>query len=89
MRQFDDINEAYVPVTTLDTAGVLFDVDCVEQVAIKLFQLRHAGFVENVVYPFAEDSFLIFLAFNLNEGMDRNIKRIGHIEDRFKRRALL
>ncbi len=31
----------------------------------------------------------IFLTFNLNEGMDWDIKRIGHIEDHFKCRTLL
>lgn len=49
----------------------------------------YPGFIENIVYPFAKDSFLIFLAFNLIERMHRDIKGVGHIEDGFKRRTLL
>ena len=89
MGQLDDIYEAFVPFTTFDAAEILFSVNCVEQVAVKSFQLGHGGFIKDIVYPLAKDSSLIFFAFNLNEGMDRNIKGIGHIEGHFKRGTLL
>lgn len=76
-------------VTFVRSFGILFRVDCVDQIAIELPQLGYAGLIEDVVQSFAEDSFLIFLSFNLNQSVDRDLKRIGHIEDHFKRGAFL
>jgi len=89
MSQLDGADKDRVPLNPLDAPGILFGVNRIEQVAIHSFQFVHTGFIENGVNPFAEDSFLIFLAVNLNEGMDWDIKGIRHIEDRFKRRTLL
>ena len=47
--QLDDVDEAHVPLVAPDAAGTLFRVDCVEHVAIKSFQLVHAGFIEDGV----------------------------------------